>query len=214
MKLRYTDRHPEVVRLQREVDNLRSATAVAKSNTDQPQVGAVAEPTTPLDPKVEAELQAATVEMQKLRAEREQTLLEIASYEQRLEQTARIEVELLAMTRDYDNLQKAYNTLLGKKTDAALAENMEKGRQGEQFTILERAHPPAKPYSPNLLLYLGVGAAAAALIGIGMVVIKEETDRRFDDADALRRAFPALPILASIPTISVLEEDNSLEEAI
>jgi polysaccharide chain length determinant protein (PEP-CTERM system associated) len=214
MTLRYTDRHPEVVRLQREIDRLRSAMAAEQSKTaDQPQVEDGAEPTTSSDPVVQAQIQATTVEMQKLRAERERTLEEIAAIEQRLDQTARIEVELLAMTRDYDNLQRAYNELLGMKTDAALAENMEKGRQGEQFTILERAYPPTEPYSPNLLIYLGVGVVGAALIGLGLIVIKEETDQRFRDADALRRSFPALPILASIPTISVLEEENSLEEA-
>jgi uncharacterized protein involved in exopolysaccharide biosynthesis len=118
------------------------------------------------------------------------------------------------MTRDYDNLQRAYNDLLKKKTEAALAENMEKGRQGEQFTVLERAYPPSAPYSPDLLICLGAGIVAGALIGLGLIVIKEETDQRFNDADALSRAFPALPVLASVPTISTLEEEPALEEAI
>jgi uncharacterized protein involved in exopolysaccharide biosynthesis len=211
MRLRYTDRYPEVVRLQQEVDRLRSATA-AQSGTGDPPEGA--EQTTPSDPVAQAQLQANTLEIQKLRAEREKTLEEIATYEQRLDQTARIEVELLAMTRDYDNLQKAYDDLLKKKTEAALAENMEKGRQGEQFTVLERAFPANEPYAPNLLICLGAGIVGGALIGLGLIVVKEETDQRFNDADALGRAFPPLPVLASIPTISVLEEEPSLEEAI
>jgi polysaccharide chain length determinant protein (PEP-CTERM system associated) len=214
LRLRYTDRHPDVVRLQQEIDRLRSAAVEQSATASQPQVEDGAEQTTSPDPVVQAQLQAARVEMDKLREERERTIEEISLYEQRLDQTARIEVELLAMTRDYDNLQKAYNTLLSKKTEAALAENMEKGRQGEQFTILERAHPPSEPYGPNLLLYLGVGIVVGGLVGVGLVVIKEETDQRFNDADALGRAFPALPILASVPTISVLEDEASLEEAI
>jgi polysaccharide chain length determinant protein (PEP-CTERM system associated) len=215
LRLRYTERHPEVVRLQQEIDRLRTALAVELSEAaDEPPVENVARRTTSPDPVVQAQLKTATAEIKKLRAERERTMGEIAAYERRLDQTARIELQLTAMTRDYDNLARAYNSLLAKKTEASLAENMEKGRQSEQFTILERAYPPTEPYAPDLLIYLGAGIVGAALMGIGLVVIKEETDQRFNDADALRRAFPALPILASIPAVSVLEDETSLEEAI
>jgi uncharacterized protein involved in exopolysaccharide biosynthesis len=213
--MRYTDRHPEVIRLQLEIERLQSERVAEQRQTaNEPRNERSEEPAAPVDPVLQAQLEASRVEMQQLRAERERTMEAIATYEQRLDHTARIELQLIAMTRDYDNLQKAYNSLLAKKTDAALAENMEKGRQSEQFTILERAFPPKEPHAPDLLLYLGAGIVGGALVGVGLVVIKEQTDQRFSDADALRRAFPALPILASIPTISVLEDESSLEEAV
>ena len=39
--------------------------------------------------------------------------------------------------------------LLTKRIEARLAENLEEKRQSEQFTVLEKAIPPATPFKPN-----------------------------------------------------------------
>jgi uncharacterized protein involved in exopolysaccharide biosynthesis len=215
LRLHYTERHPEVIGLQQEIARLQNeAVMEPQPVADEPEVESADPRPAGGDPQRQAELEAAQMELENLRAERERAIEDIASYERRLEQTPRVELELLAMTRDYDNLQRAYDSLLGKKMDASLAENMEKGRQSEQFTILERADPPTKPYAPNPYIYLGVGTLGAALLAIGVILVREETDHTFNDADELRRAFPGVPILASVPRVTVLEEEAALEDAV
>jgi len=201
LQSRYTEKHPEVLRIQHEIELLEQGVAdrAPLGTTEDIQV---------VDPEARAELEAVEVELFRLRAESESIVREMGMYQARLENTARVELELLDLTRDYDNLQESYDRLLGKRMDAKLAENLEKGRQSEQFTILERATPPSEPYAPQPLLYLLAGLAAGFVAGLGLVFIREETDQTFADPRSLGQAFPGLPVLASIPRISVVETDR------
>jgi uncharacterized protein involved in exopolysaccharide biosynthesis len=111
----------------------------------------------------------------------------------------RVEQELLSLTRDYDNIKNSYESLLDKRLNARLYENLEKSQQGERFTMLERALPPAAPYSPNKILTLAAGLIAGGLLGLLMVLLRERTDPTYPDAESLQEAFPGLPVLATIP---------------
>jgi len=113
-----------------------------------------------------------------------------------------VEQQLLSLTRDYDNIQKSYESLLAKRIDARLAENLEKSRQGEQFTILERAMPPAVPSGPNMPLILGGGLLIGLALGTGLALLRERIDQTYTDGDSLQSAFPGVPVLAVIPTLT------------
>jgi len=116
-----------------------------------------------------------------------------------------VEQELLSLSRDYDNIKKSYDELLTKRIEARLAENLEKSRQGEQFTILEKAVPPADPYAPNPLLFLAGGLVLGTLLGLGAALVREQTQSTYADAESLASAFPAVPILATIPVFTSTE---------
>jgi uncharacterized protein involved in exopolysaccharide biosynthesis len=73
---------------------------------------------------------------------------QIAFYERRIEDTPRREQELILLTRDYDNQEKNYRSLLDKKIQAQLAENLERKQQGEQFKILDPARLLKNHLSP------------------------------------------------------------------
>lgn len=156
-----------------------------------------------IDPMLKAQLDGVDMEIRGLQAERARILSDIGSFQVRLENVPRIEQELLSLTRDYDNLQRSYENLLTKRIDAHLAENLEKSRQSEQFTILEKAIPPADPYSPNKLLLLAIGLAGGGLLGLVASILRDQTDSTFAEGDALQKAFPGVPVLATIPQLSV-----------
>jgi polysaccharide chain length determinant protein (PEP-CTERM system associated) len=211
LRMQYTDRHPEVIRLLAEIERVKQELANAP-----PPVVVVEEEEEPVtvDPVVQAQLEALRLEMEKLRIEREQILAEIATYQGKLERTARIELQITAMTRDYDDLAHAYSQLLAKRMEAELAQNLETEQQSEQFTILERAQPPKKPFAPDPYLYLTTGIVAGALLGLGIVLIRAESDQTFKKSEELQRAFPAVPVLAVVPRITAVEEERVLEEAV
>jgi uncharacterized protein involved in exopolysaccharide biosynthesis len=139
------------------------------------------------------------LEIRSLRAERERILGDTARVQGRLENVPRIEQELLSLTRDYDNIRRSYESLLDKRLNARLYENLEKSQQAERFTILERALPPAGPYRPNKLLVLGLGLVLGGLAGLLAALLREHTDTTYSDAESLQQAFPGLPLLATIP---------------
>lgn len=191
---RYTDSHPDVIRLRQEVAALEQLA---------PEAPAAGAPDAGFDPLVKAELDSIDLELARLRTEEGRILGDIDKYQNRLERMPRVELELVSLTRDYDNLKSSYESLLGKRINARLAENLEKRRQSEQFTILERAAPPGRPYYPNRPLFLALGLLGGAVIGLGLVFIREETDQSFADAAALQQEFPSVDILASVPMIKI-----------
>ena len=207
LRARFTDRHPDVIRTQAEIEQLEqqeslrpprrqeSATATAAAVEEEDD-----EPAAPrVDPTLKAELASIEMEIRNLKNDRERILADTSRVQGRLESVPRVEQELLSLSRDYDNIKTSYESLLDKRLNAKLYENLEKSQQGERFTILERALPPTLPNGPNKVLVLGLGLVAGGLAGLFAALLRERTDPTYVDADSLQQAFPGLPLLATIP---------------
>lgn len=217
LQARYTDRHPDVIRAQAEIEQLermerekprrRQETVASAGRTDDDE-----DDTPRVDPTLKAELASVDLEIRSLRSERERILGDIAAVQGRLENVPRVEQELLSLTRDYDNIRRSYESLLDKRLNARLYENLEKSQQGERFTILERALPPGAPYSPNFFLTLAAGLGAGVLLGFLAVLLRERTDPTYSDAEALQEAFPGVPLLATIPVFQGVRQTTSRDK--
>lgn len=210
LRARYTDRHPDVIRAQAEIAQLE---ALEKSQAARPAAKPSSAPGAPAaatesaeaddamrpDPLLKAEIASVDLEIRSLKTERERILADTARVQGRLENVPRVEQELLSLTRDYENIKNSYESLLDKRLNARLYENLEKSQQGESFTILERALPPNAPYGPNKPLVLGLGLVAGGLLGLLAALLRERSDPTYLDAESLQQAFPGLPLLATIP---------------
>lgn len=194
LRSKFTDRHPDVIRLQREIAELESRAADAAEVEEIPL---------PLarDLRTPAEIRGLDSELYRLEAKREEILEEIARFERRLERTPQVEQELIKLTRDYDNLRESYGNLLAKRLEARLAENLERSQQSEQFRILERAVPPSRPYFPKKIFFLGGGLLIGLALGFGSAFLREELDQTYGDLQSLQSAFPGVPVLTAIPFI-------------
>jgi uncharacterized protein involved in exopolysaccharide biosynthesis len=206
LRARYTDRHPDVIRAQAEIAQLE---ALEKARPARPAAAPASPGVTVAevqdddagrpDPMLKAELASIDLEIRNLKNERERILADTSRVQGRLEAVPRVEQELLSLTRDYDNIKSSYESLLDKRLNARLYENLEKSQQGESFTILERATTPNAPYGPNKVLVLGLGMIAGGLLGLMAALLRERTDPTYIDAQSLQQAFPGLPLLATIP---------------
>ncbi len=117
------------------------------------------------------------------------------------------ESELASLTRDYETLQKVYTDLLSKREQSKVAANLERRQIGEQFSVLDPARLPEKPFSPNRPLFLLIGLVAGLALGGGLAGWLEYRDTSLrSDADV--SATLALPVLARVPVRPSIDQSG------
>jgi polysaccharide chain length determinant protein (PEP-CTERM system associated) len=201
---RYTKQHPDVVRLKNQIDNLRADLAAQgdQQGTDNQNAGkkpAAAQPIMSqsksmlLAQQREAQNEIASLELEIPRLQKQ-----IEYYEQLVDETPNREQELLTLKRDYENMQKSYNSLLDRKLQAEVAVNLEKKQIGEQFRVLDYAELPNKPLKPDMRKLFLLVMAAAFGIGGGLIFLLEYLDTSFKKIEEVDMHL-GLPVLATIP---------------
>lgn len=204
---RYTPNHPEVVSLERTIEEL-----VAKIGEETP-LSASAPPLSPAEAAqrkriadLEAELAIIDRQLETHREEEKRLRARIAEYQAKVDAAPTRESELVELTRDYSTLQTAYANLLMKREQSMIAANLERRQIGEQFRILDPAARPQRPF--NQAQRLGVmssGALAGVVLGLLIIALLELRDTSFRRQEEVHQVLN-LPVLALIPVIAYERE--------
>jgi capsular polysaccharide biosynthesis protein len=125
---------------------------------------------------------------------------QISLYQKRIEDTPKREQELALLTRDYDLLKTNYQSLLDKRIQAQMAENLERKQQGEQFKILDPARIPEKPIKPDRNKILLMGLMLGFASGFGLAWFRESLDQSFHTVSDVE-TYLGIPVLATIPNL-------------
>jgi uncharacterized protein involved in exopolysaccharide biosynthesis len=143
---------------------------------------------------------AAVLETKRLREEEKELKQQVALYQRRIEDTPRREQELALLTRDYDLLKTNYQSLMDKKMQAQMAQNLERKQQGEQFKILDPARVPEKPVKPDRDKILLIGAVIGLALGLGLTWFRESMDQSFHTVSEVE-SYLELSVVAMIPNL-------------
>ena len=199
LRLRYTEKHPEVRRIKRLIAQMEKEEKGNEANEEGSK-----ETSTNEEPswtsQIEAQLAQLDAEIAQLKNERNRLKSEIKEYERRVEITPKIEQQLKELTRGYEVTQKEYQSLLDKKLQAELAANMERKQKGERFKVLDQAKIPERPFKPNRQKIILFGVFLGMAIGGGLVGLVEYLDHSFYKIEDLEQ-FTGISVIASIPKI-------------
>ena len=194
MRSRYTDEHPVIVQIR---DQIAKAEALknelAKDTGVEPVSRGVAE--------IKSQLKGNELDIQNRQKEIAALKAKMKVYEARLNETPVREQQLQDLSRDYDQSRMNYDELLKKKNESALATNLEKSEQNEQFVVLDPPSSPNSPYFPNRLLFTLGGLAAGLAAALGVAFVLEALDDRIH-ADNEVSSVSKAPILVAIPTLT------------
>ncbi len=201
--LRYTDKHPDVKKVKKTIEKLKTKMAETELNPPEVQSAKADPPDISKDASAPMKAQRAqlAVEVNMLQSEIARLQDQMKVYQQRVEDTPKRELEMQSLKRDYGNIQGIYNSLLDRKLEAELSVNMEKKQKGEQFRILDHARLPEKPISPNVKLMFLMSVAGGLGIGAGIIFLKEFINFSVIQRDDQIETLLDLPILASIPSL-------------
>jgi len=228
---KYTDSHPDVISLKKKIANielnaqeiLRKQEAMIKTRQREPTArgtrasrdslqGSTIQIFNPVTERLFAQYtdqyNGALLELKRLKEEEKKLKEQIQLYQTRIEETPKREQELILLTRDYDLEKANYQSLMNKKIQSQMAENLERKQQGEQFKILDPARTPVKPIKPDREKILLIGAFIGLVAGLGLTWFRETLDQSFH-SEADLEAYLGLPILAVVPNL----KEEKLKEA-
>lgn len=191
--LRYTENHPDVIRLKKQIAELEKI----ESSQNTVSNGSDGSPLNFRSSSAKSDLQRRILNLEQ---EVAQIKGKIDEHEKRVEATPKHEQDLLIIERDYDNIQKAYNSLLKRKLEAEIAVNMERKQKGQQFKIIDPARKPFRAFKPDMKKLFLVSVAAGLAIGIGLVFAFEFLRPVFKVASEIEGML-GVDVLSTIPSI-------------
>jgi len=209
LQTRYTERHPEIRRLKKAIDDLEKQHGVSMGESpDQADGSAVAGTTSQLDPQLQElhqQLKELEVSIARLKEEREMLTAQIDQYEKWIAATPVREAEWSALTRDYQQLNEHYQGLVTQNLQAESAQSLENQLEGSQFKIVDSAHFPEKPFKPDFKKMMALALGIGLTVGGGLALGLELLGTSFRDPVELE-SYSKVPVVCAIPIIHTKKE--------
>jgi polysaccharide chain length determinant protein (PEP-CTERM system associated) len=224
MAARYTVKHPDVIRLSKEIKDLegqlelKNESQAGTGNSDEltplrPTKAILvndatgSQASTQVELSAEAEIAQAQYELEVLgktiarhEKEREAILKSITVYQNRLNLAPSLEQELLTLTREHETKRLQVANLQTRKFNAQMAANAVADKKNDTYRILDDANLPEGPVPPTELQIVLMGIAAGLGAGIAAAFAKEYFEPSLASEDEAAHVLK-LPVLISVPEI-------------
>lgn len=198
LRLKYTNTHPDIVQIQKTIDDLRKekADAIAKSGG----VGRRAYSPLDLNPvyqQMKLQLSQVDVDIAQLQAEYADQAGITGGLKRKVDIIPAIEAELTRLMRDYEVTKTQYDELLRRVETARLSDAAEQSKDDITFRIIDPPAVPSAPVGPNRPLLITVVLAFALAAGFGVALALNLLQPVFYTGKDLERRF-GVPVLGSI----------------
>jgi polysaccharide chain length determinant protein (PEP-CTERM system associated) len=210
----YTDDYPDVISTKHDIAALKRK--IAESGGQNQAPGESEGPKKSVEPAQIQQLRAQVHNDDLMIAaktkEEEQIRKQINLYQDRVQSSPAVEQQYKELTRGYQTALESYNELQKKRDDSAMATNLERKQEGEQFRVLDPANLPEKPSFPNRPLFALGGLFGGLALGLGIAYLLEIKDSSFKTERDVEFALH-LPVLAMVPAIELLLAKNGKKNA-
>ena len=189
-RAKYSDDHPDVKRLRREIASLTSEASAGSTNA----------PTNPVYIQLQSQANAAAIEVRELTARRAEIAAQLSAAQGAVTLSPRLEEQYTELVRDYTVIKTQYEQMRSQQASAELRSKVAGSAAAETYVLINPARVPEEPIQPDrfALMFLGIVLAIAA--GLGTAFFLNATDatiRGTADVVALAGAEP----FAHVPTI-------------
>jgi uncharacterized protein involved in exopolysaccharide biosynthesis len=192
---RYSDDHPDVRRIVRNIEALEARIAAGEQTTT-PSVGLTA-----VSAQLLTQLNAIDTQIQGLRGRSGVLQARMAELETELGQSPEVEREYLAITRGLGSARDLYNQMITRRMEAEVDVAAIKAGSADRFALVAR---PGTPWAPSGPPRLGIVIAATILglmIALATIVAVELFDSKIRGVRDVHNLLGMYP-LATVPEIS------------
>jgi polysaccharide chain length determinant protein (PEP-CTERM system associated) len=203
LKARYTDDFPDVIKAKNDIAQLKIR--IREEDAKRKAGGDALEATSPLvEPpaiqQLRVQIHQDDVTIEQVTKQQEQLQKQIQTLQARLQLSPGIQEEYRQLTRDHQTALDFYNSLLKKQKESAIATDLERQQQSEQFRVLDPANLPDTPSFPDPLKFYGGGTGGGLVLGLGIIALVEIRDKKLRTERDVQY-FLELPTLALIPYV-------------
>ncbi len=204
LEIRLKPEHPDVIALKRVIRDFEATVAKEPRTQRRGEVSVAASPAQLARTRklrdLREEIQNIDSQLEKKQVEDARVRAVISSTQAKIDVAPTRESELIELMRDYSTLQNSYSGLAAKREEAMMAASLERRQIGEQFKVLDAAHLPEQPFSPDRTRLNLMGAAFGFALGLGVAGLLEYLDTSMrSEADVVGAL--TLPVLALVPDV-------------
>ncbi len=178
LSLKYTDKHPNIIELNRRIEELET------QRTDE--IKAIQEQTTQFDVaanNLDANPVYQQMKLNVTRLQNEKVSLEVrvkdyetkvTAIEDKIHLIPEIESELVSLNRGYDITKSKYNELLTRREQARLSQSADLTADDIQFKVVDPPRVPLQATGPNRILLFTVVTVFALAVGVGLSFVASQ----------------------------------------
>jgi len=173
LRARYSARHPDVRRVQNEIEELKvliAAEDLLGGQNGENVSGNKKAAFNPIYTQLQIQFEEVKADMAVLIIEKAEYEEELKEYQRRVGVTPLVEKEWLILERDRGSAQKRFNDLSSQVQTMESAAEMEKRELGGRLSIGQPPIIPLKPYKPNIPIVIGVSVFMGLLVGVGLLL--------------------------------------------
>lgn len=214
LRLKFTDKHPDVIAARRIVDQLESEASERRaeqqrawSAAGKPGI-AVTAPTSPVYQRLRISLADAEAHLAALRAQlvdQEARLSEARALAVRAPQ---VEAELAQLNRDYDVIRKNYEVMVARRESASLGMKLDESAQLAEFRVIDPPSVSRFPAFPGRWHLALIAVVMSLTAGAAAALIAENAWPTIDESPMLRR-LSNRPVLGIVPLYRDTDEQRA-----
>lgn len=198
--LSYTDKHPDVVRLRHQMEDIQNAIRQEEQRRNRP--GSNEDSANARANPLYQELRSRLAEVRReiaatdSRMNASQALLDEEMGRSR--RIAASESTLAELTRDYEVNRDIYQDLLRRRENARVSMDLDRERRGLTMRVQDPAQMPTRPSGLGFMQFAIAGLFAAVAIPLGLLFLLVRFDPRVRSAKQLERP-GGYPVLTVVP---------------
>jgi len=199
---KYTPEYPDVIKLKTQIEEVKKrieadpGSKVAPTSTQ----GNLHEP--PQLQLLRAKLKEDELNIADLTKRQNQIQEQIRILQGRVQASPMVEQQFKELTRNYQTALDMYNDLLKKRTNSAMATDLEHQQESETFRVLDSPSLPGSPSFPKPWMFIGGGLGGGFALGLGIMYLLAVVDKTMYTEQDVEHCLK-MPVLAIIQSIDI-----------
>ncbi len=207
LKLRYTDRHPDIIEISRNLahlNKLRSAEIEKYLAQKSENTGSLKRlSANPVIQEVQIQVNQLENLIASLNVRADDYRQRIIELENRVHTLPEIEAELIALNRGYAITKEKYEELLSRKETAQLAQQADETTDKIQFRVIDPPRKATKPSGPKRFILFGLVTVIGFGVGIGLSLLMSQLN-------PLATSTAQLSKITGVPIFGVVSANENL----